>query len=95
MRNVWAVGDTLLKWDGSKWSAQGNGEVGGYGVWGTDAGNIWTVYSTLISTWDGSKWSKQISPATNGLLAVWGVNAGNVWVVGNGGAILNWTSRAH
>ena len=93
-RNVWAVGDTLLKWDGSKWSAQGNGEVGGYGVWGTDVDNVWTVMSTLISTWDGSKWSKQISPATNGLLAVWGVDAHNVWVVGNAGAILNWTSRA-
>jgi hypothetical protein len=91
-KNVWAVGDggTIVKWNGSAWSAQPSGTSKDlYGVWGSDASNVWAVGDGgTIVKWNGSAWSAQPSGTSKDLYGVWGSDASNVWAVGYSGTIL-------
>ena len=78
-----------MKWNGTAWTAQTSGSTQYlYGVWGTDANNIWAVgLSGAIQKWDGKTWTAQSSGTSSYLHGVWGTDANNVWVVGWGGTI--------
>ena len=64
-KNVWAVGlsGTILKWDGTTWTAQASGSTASLsGIWGTSANNLWVVGDGgTILKWDGATWTTQAS----------------------------------
>jgi hypothetical protein len=80
----------IRKWNGTTWAAQTSSTTRTlYGVWGTDANNVWAVgVGGTIVKWNGTTWAAQISGTTNLLWGVWGTDANNVWAVGEGGTIL-------
>jgi hypothetical protein len=65
------------------------------GVWGSGAGDVWTVgrFGTILH-WDGSAWTSIPSGTPATLYGVWGSGAGDVWAVGYGGIILHWDGSA-
>jgi hypothetical protein len=66
-----------------------------YGMWGSDANNVWAVGAGgTILKWDGASWISVSSGTTNDLAAVWGTQASNVWAVGAAGTILRWNGSA-
>ena len=99
--NAWAVSyeGTILKWDGTSWSAQilpedMKGEKLA-AVWGSDACDAWAVSSDRERTLNGtgSPGRPQDLPKgteKNNLNCVWGIDTNHVWAVGDGGTILKW-----
>ncbi|MCC6751256.1 MAG: hypothetical protein IT371_26625 [Deltaproteobacteria bacterium] len=60
-----------------------------YGLWGTDASNLWAVGAGgVILRCQGGSWSRATSPTSAALQAVWGDGAGHAFAVGAGGTIL-------
>lgn len=96
--DVWAVGDTILHFDGLSWSMFDKGTPEPlYAVWGSGPQDVWTVGGTgTILHWDGSVWAPVASPVTARLGGLWGNGPGDVWISGDasgttgGGLLLHW-----
>ncbi|MDI6794105.1 MAG: DPP IV N-terminal domain-containing protein, partial [bacterium] len=93
--NGWAVGSTILHWDGVSWSEVSSptsnyllsvtmtGPTDGWAVGGDY--NIGTILH-----WDGASWSKVSSPTSNRLYSVTMTGPTDGWAVGDRGIILHW-----
>lgn len=81
----------ILKWNGTTWTAQASGTTKDlYGIWGTDANNIW-AYGDVVLRWNGSAWVAQQTSSGQKRLGLWGTGAKNLWSVGDQGTILRKT----
>lgn len=103
--NVYAIcGDSSPKgqiwhYNGSSWEYQTNTGTIGYGVWGTDANNVFAVgnMSPTVAHYDGSSWGNLDSGTSNHLYAVGGTGPQDVFVGGENGLVKEyngsqWTS---
>jgi len=101
--DVWSSGPTLafatngslLRWDGSNWSAVSirgrfSGAVNGLG--GTSARDAWAVGGG-IAHFDGSSWSTVIDVLPRAVMSVYAVSPTDVWAVGGSGAIVHFDGR--
>ncbi|MBN2496240.1 MAG: putative metal-binding motif-containing protein [Deltaproteobacteria bacterium] len=85
--NVFAVGSSISRWDGSQWVDQGVSFSGTlFGVHGASGTNVWAVGESAYR-FSGTNWTRETQPADT-LQGVHVDAAGHVWVVGWGGAIL-------
>lgn len=95
--NVWAAAydgttsfkSTILKWNGSAWSAQATGVDAMFrSIWGSSTTDVWAVgaatsgTAALVYHFNGTSWSSVTIPSVTTLFAVWGIDANNVWAVG-------------
>lgn len=81
----------ILKWNGTAWAPQPSGTTKDfYGIWGSDANNIW-AYGDALLKWNGTAWVAQQSGSGLKRLGAWGTSASNIWSVGDQGTILHKT----
>ena len=88
---VFVVGDAGLIMNMGKFvtTMTSNTFVDLYGVWGSDAKNVFTAGKMgTILRWDGSKWSKMVTNTSAILRRVWGTAKDDVFAVGDGGVIM-------
>ncbi|MFB9839567.1 WD40/YVTN/BNR-like repeat-containing protein [Actinoallomurus acaciae] len=114
--DAWAVGSqtldadhsggTLLRWNGTTWSAVTvPGDTGSFGsVDGSSPNNVWVMGATNEGAqaswhWDGTSWTS-VSTGTYDVADVAVVGPKNAWAVGNdyeggtdGGKALHWNGR--
>jgi hypothetical protein len=95
--DVWAVGESILHFDGSSWAVFDKGTAEALNaVWGSGPNDVWTVGNGgTILHWNGSIWAAVASPGTARLGHVWGNAAADVWIIGDvsgtkGGHLLHW-----
>lgn len=93
-RDIWAVGDAILHYDGAGWTQAAQPEGFLHAVWGSGPRDVWAV-GTRHEVWhhDGRSWVRVALPAglaTGGTLAgVWGSGPRDVWAVGQDGEVLH------
>lgn len=89
--NIWTVGFSVFKYDGTSWSTVNTGMANGniLSIWGKDASHIWVNISTGagILFYNGNTWTTQFSGLTNESIGLGGFNASNVWSAGSPGSI--------
>jgi hypothetical protein len=95
--NIVAVGNNgaILSYNGSSWSRQlPSFAENCYGIWGTDASNLWVVGSAgLLRHSQGGSFNldpQSGSVTTSNLRGVWGSSAAAVWAVGDSGTIVHY-----
>lgn len=94
--DIWAAtNDSVLHWDGTKWSTEmalaASDTTGFYGIWGSSPSDIWLVGATgVIQHFDGTSWKKDPYVFTGRILwGVWGSGPSDVWIVGAPGIALH------
>jgi hypothetical protein len=93
-RDIWAVGEGVLHYDGERWTRAAQPEGFLHAVWGSGPRDVWAV-GTRHEVWhhDGVAWTRVALPgglATSGTLAgVWGSGPRDLWIVGQDGEILH------
>jgi hypothetical protein len=95
--DVFAVGGTILHYDGTDWSPMSSGttqSLSGVGVWGSSGSDVFAVGGTILH-YDGSEWSDMSSGTTAGLWDVWGSSGGDVFAVGSYGTILHYGGECY
>jgi len=71
-----------------------------YGVWGSEASDVWAVGAYNMLHWNGSTWTSVPSGTGSYLYGVWGSGASDVWAVGFAAAttsfrtVLHWNGSA-
>ena len=86
--NVWAVGtQTILHYDGTRWSIVYDASNTVSGVWGTSRSDVWAVGSSVLLHYDGASWSSFQSgfELPDFALDAWASSPHNVLVVGASG----------
>jgi hypothetical protein len=95
--DVWAVGDDVIHWDGSKWSSRKAGLEDHKGllwsVWGSGSDNIWAVGEFgMVANWNGKHWtSRKIGDSD--IQRVTGTSATNVWLIGRPDILARWDGK--
>lgn len=94
--DIWAAtNDSVLHWNGSKWSIDmtlaDSDPTGFYGIWGSSPSDIWLVGATgVIQHFDGTSWKKDSFVFAGRMLwGVWGSGPNDVWIVGAPGVALH------
>lgn len=100
--DIWAVGEggTILRWNGSAWSAHAQsgalgppGQNNLTGVWGNSASDVWaTGDGGLLIHFDGTSWSSVESGNSTLLRTIWTSADQGAITAGQGGAILRYRS---
>lgn len=94
--DVWVVGHSALRWNGTAFSRWDVG-FGGIlrSVWGASASDVWTVaVFGRVSRFNGVYWLPITSGTSQHLWGVHGTSSSDVWIVGEGGTILHWDGAA-
>ncbi len=95
--NVYAVGDngTVLRWDGSSWSAETSGTTAKLtSIWGSSASDIWIAGESILLHGNGSTWTEDAYGTTNCCWAgIWASGPSDVWAVGEG-IVVRWNGSA-
>lgn len=95
--NVFAVGEsgTVVRYDGTAWSASQQGSVELRDVWGSSTTNVYAVGKAgTILRFNGSSWSTSTGPTGEDLQGIWGSSASNMFAVGSTGVILRYNGSA-
>lgn len=79
--DVWAVGDSILHWDGSQWTSYESPIGPLNGVSAMAANDVWAVGNGTIH-WDGAIWNTVPSPNLGTLKGVAAVSSNEAWAVG-------------
>src|SRR5438876_5391175 len=91
--DIFAVGSTIVHFDGSLWSTQVALSSTAYlhGVWGTSATDVFAVgaHGTILH-YDGTAWTPQNSGTDSLLNGVWGSSGTDVYAFGSGGTGLHY-----
>lgn len=96
--HTWAVGEagTILRFNGTSWTATTVGTNDLYGVWSSTAANdAWAVGDQgTILHFDPSTmmWTTVASGTTQPLGAIAGYSSSDLWAVGGGGTVLHYTN---
>jgi hypothetical protein len=87
--DLWAVGTSIVHWDGKTWSLTARlDDFCLYGVWGSAGDDVWAVgQKGTVLRWNGKKWTRV---NTGGPDVIWravsGSGRNDVWIVGGGRA---------
>lgn len=98
--NVWGVGDTIVRWNGSSWSQYPMPTSGRLvGVWGNGPNNVWAVgnatagaNSGVVIRWQGSAWETMAGTPADSFNSIYIVDE-EAWVGGSNGKIWHWTGN--
>jgi hypothetical protein len=83
--DVWAVGSTVLHWDGGAWGTSSVGAEEFFTVWGAGPSDVWiggspAPYSPMVYHYDGASWTNPRPSGLNNLVvAIWGTSSDDVW----------------
>ena len=92
-RDVWAVGDNIVRWNGTQWETRKAGLKLPRGllwnIWGTDPNNIWAAgeFGT-IARWNGTSWSEEKLDEGD-ISKISGASAKNMWTLGGTPSVLS------
>ncbi len=93
--DLWAVGYSLLHWDGATWRVDATCRVSMNSAWGSGSSDVWAVgEGGAIVHWNGTVWQSVPSPVSTTLWGVWGTGPSDAWAVGDAGVILHWTGAS-
>lgn len=90
--DVWAVGaSSVLRWNGTNWSAIPSVTDVYEAVSGTGPGDVWAVGgSGAIGHWNGTSWATFVSGTTATLYGVRALSPTDVWAVGSNDTLLHY-----
>jgi hypothetical protein len=92
--HIWAVGTSVMLFDGTAWRVFAPPVSFGFsleGVWGSAPNNVWAVGhsgpsgNALIVKNDGSLWTRHATTIQANLEDIWGSSANDIWAVGRAG----------
>jgi hypothetical protein len=85
---VWAVGRSMLLWDGTSWTAAADARlVNLAAVWGTADDDVWTASADRAFHYDGTSWTSYDTGGTR-INGIGGANRDHVWAVADHGTVL-------
>lgn len=85
--DVWATGDSVMRWDGTAWTPQTppTSSRDYAGVWADGPANAWLSTEVFAARWDGASWHRvDIGFGFSGHTSIWGASSTDVHAVGAG-----------
>ena len=87
--DVFAVGGTILHYDGSSWSSMESGFIGTFiSIWGISGSDVFAITNpglpsvTCIYHYDGSEWAEMSCDSVS-LKDIWAISSTGIFTVGN------------
>jgi hypothetical protein len=95
--DVWAVGQTIQRFDGTDWTRQPTDSYAGFtGIWGFSPDDVWITGGDTLLHWDGSSLTTTDLGAQGmqAATALWGLAPDRLWIVGDSATVLHWDGSA-
>lgn len=94
--DIWAVGDVIIHWDGTKWAKIMDAENYLHSVWGNRKNNFWAVGEQgTILRWTGSSWEKSSNiPTSSDLYSIKGSSDEDAWAVGSDASAIHFDGHS-